>query len=86
MHQVPISQARSSIADLVDEATRTGEPIALTRHGRTVAVLVNPAVFEKLDSDLELAYDRALLELALEEARDPGNRVSLEQVKAELGL
>lgn len=52
------------------------------RRGRPVAVVVDPAVFERLLEDAEDALDRA--ELAL--ARDEDDYIPWEQVKADLGL
>lgn len=77
-----VSQARENLADVIESAQRTGEPIYLTRRGRAVAVVVDPDVFAKLLDDAEDALDRAELALAREEA----DYIPWEQVKADLGL
>lgn len=82
MTEMAVSAAREHLSEVIDSAQRTGEPIYLTRRGRPVAVVVDPAVFEKLLDDAEDALDRA--ELAL--ARDDDEYIPWEQVKADLGL
>jgi prevent-host-death family protein len=82
MMEMAVSEAREHLADVIDSAQRTGEPVYLTRRGRAVAVVVDPVVFEKLLDDAEDALDRA--ELAL--ARDEDDDIPWEQVKADLGL
>ena len=44
MKQVGIYEAKTSLSALIAEVEATGEPIALTKHGRVVAELVPPAV------------------------------------------
>jgi antitoxin Phd len=82
MTEMAVSQAREHLAEVIDRASRTGQPVYLTRRGRAVAVVVDPAVFEKLLEDAEEALDRA--ELAI--VRDEDDYIPWEQVKADLGL
>lgn len=82
MTEMAVSEAREHLAEVINSAQRTGEPVYLTRRGRAVAVVVDPAVFEKLLDDAEDALDRA--ELAI--ARDEDDFIPWEQVKADLGL
>ena len=82
MTEIAVSQARENLAEVIDSARRTGEPVYLTRRGRAVAVVVDPDVFNKLIDDAEDAIDH--LELAL--ARDEDDYIPWEQVKADLGL
>ena len=82
MTEMAVSEAREHLAEVIANAQRTGEPVYLTRRGRAVAVVVDPAVFEKLLEDAEDALDRA--ELAI--ARDEDDYIPWEQVKADLGL
>lgn len=82
MNEIAVSEAREHLAEVIEGAQRTGEPVYLTRRGRAVAVVVDPRVFEKLVEDAEDALDRT--ELAL--ARDENEYIPWEQVKADLGL
>ena len=43
-----VSAAREHLAAVIESATRTGEPVSLTRRGRSVAVVVDPAVCERV--------------------------------------
>ncbi|MFM8350053.1 MAG: type II toxin-antitoxin system prevent-host-death family antitoxin [Actinomycetales bacterium] len=82
MTEMAVSEAREQLAHVIDSVSRTGEPVYLTRRGKAVAVVVDPAVFERLLSDAEDALDRADLTIAREE----DDYVPWDQVKAELGL
>lgn len=82
MTEMAVSEAREQLANVIASASRTGEPVYLTRRGKAVAVVVDPAVFERLLQDAEDALDRAELKIA----RDENDYVPWEQVKAELGL
>jgi len=82
MSEMPVSEAREHLADVISSVSRSGEPVYLTRRGKAVAVVVDPDVFERLLSDAEDALDRAELLIA----RDEDDYVPWDQVKAELGL
>ena len=49
-HEVPVTQARSELADLVNRVVYGGERVVLTRHGRPVAALVAAADLELLEA------------------------------------
>ncbi len=82
MKEFPVSEARENLADVIEEANRTGDPIAVTRRGKRVAVLVDPAEYERLTSSLEDVLDRAMLQLVREE----DDFIPWEQAKQDLGL
>lgn len=82
MSEITVSDAREHLAEVIASASRSGDPVYLTRRGKPVAVIVDPGVFERLLSDAEDALDRA--ELAM--AREEDHYVPWDQVKAELGL
>ena len=48
MEQVPVSQARAELSDLVNRVAYGRERIVLTRHGRAVAAIVSAADLERL--------------------------------------
>lgn len=82
MSEMTVSKAREHLAQAIEGASRSGRTVYLTRRGRTVAVVVDPEVFEKLVSDAEEAIDRA--ELAI--ARHEDDYIPWEQVEADFGL
>lgn len=82
---LPVSEVRSRLSELVDRLLSTHEPLHLTRHGRPVAVLVEPEEWERASAALEAAEaaaDRQALYEAV--AADDGVRHSLADVMADL--
>ncbi|MFT4299505.1 MAG: type II toxin-antitoxin system Phd/YefM family antitoxin [Aeromicrobium sp.] len=61
---VPISEARATLGDLVDEAAE--HEVYLLRHGRPVAVMISIAAHEAILERLEDLEDR----LSVHEAHD----------------
>jgi antitoxin Phd len=82
MSEVAVSEARERLAELIDSARRTGDPVHLTRRGRRVAVLLDPDVYDRMLEEAEDAVDRAELRAAREDA----DYVPWDEVKADLGL
>lgn len=62
----PISELKSKAGEIVLQASRTGRPIVLTRHGRGVAVLLSVEEYERL---YRAANHEALL-AALQQGED----------------
>lgn len=48
--EIPVTQARAELSDLVSRAAFGGERISLTRHGRVIAAIVSAADLERLDA------------------------------------
>jgi prevent-host-death family protein len=46
---IPVTQARSDLAELVNRVAYSGERVVLTRHGKPLAALVSPADLERLE-------------------------------------
>lgn len=82
MNEVAVSGAREHLAELIDDAHRTGEAIYVTKRGRRVAVILDPGVYENLLAEADEAMDRAALELA----RAENDFIPWEQAKVDLGL
>ena len=53
----PLSEFRANAAAFVTKVQETGRPIILTQHGRSAAVLVDVAEYERLVDQAELAGD-----------------------------
>jgi prevent-host-death family protein len=47
--EVPVTEARKDLADLVNQVAYRGERIVLTRHGKVVAAIVSAEDLELLD-------------------------------------
>ena len=82
MTEVAATQARDGLADLIEEARRSGEPTWVTRDGQRVAVILDPDVFDRLIDLAEDALDRR----ELDEVRADGDYLPWDEVEATLGL
>lgn len=82
-----ISEARRTLASLVDRVRADHEPVYLARRGRRVVAVIDA---DDLDAMIELAEDMADIraaEAARAEMRATGEApIPWEQVKADLGL
>ena len=59
MEEVPVTQARAELSDLVNRVVFAGERIVLTRHGRAVAAIVSAADLERLTSGVDEPGEQA---------------------------
>jgi len=81
MFDLPISDARASLADAVNKAAKS--PVSISKHGRPVAFLVNPSLFEKFLENVEELADIAVFD---ESDKDYNSAIPWESVKKDLGL
>lgn len=82
MSEVAVSEARNRLAEVIEEARRSGEPISLTRRGRRVAVIIDSDAFDRLVEIADDVDDRRELDVA----RAEDDYVPWDDVKAMLGL
>ena len=82
MSELAVSAARDHLAEAIDAARRSGEPVYVTRRGRRVAVIVDADAYDALVDAAEDAVDRA----ELQAARTEDDFVPWQEVKADLGL
>lgn len=82
MAELAVSAARDHLAEAIDAARSSGQPVYVTRRGKRVAVLMDADAFDRLVEAAEDAVDRA--ELAV--AREEDDYVPWSEVKADLGL
>ena len=74
---------RAGLSDILGRVTFGRERIGVTKNGKPAAVLITLEDLEDLEA-LEMAADIAAYEQAM--AEDDGTRVTLAELKAELGL
>ena len=82
MNEVAVSEARSRLAEVLEEVRRSAEPVMVTRRGRRVAVILDIDSFDRLVDHADDVEDRR--ELAA--ARIDDDYVPWDDVKAALGL
>ena len=82
MSELPISEARDHLGEIVAKAEHAQERTVLTRHGKAVAAVIS---IEDL-RELETAEDEADLAAAREALSAPEQRVSHRDVLAEYSI
>lgn len=81
MSEMPLSDARQHLSDVVNRAHFAGEVVYLTRRGRRLAAVVPAEMLEAI----EAAEDAADVAAAREALAEGGERITLEQLRDELG-
>ncbi|MFM1953711.1 MAG: hypothetical protein RL187_920 [Actinomycetota bacterium] len=79
MSEKTVSELRENLADALNELDK--EPVEIFRHGRRIAVMVSPMMFDKAMDALEERADEA----AYDEV-DRDDTLPWDEVKRELGL
>ena len=82
MIEAAVSDVRNRLAEMVENARQSGEPISVTRRGRRVAVILGPEAFDRLVDSADDAADRR----ELDAARAEDDYVPWDEVKSALGL
>ncbi|MFE8013670.1 type II toxin-antitoxin system Phd/YefM family antitoxin [Streptomyces antibioticus] len=49
-YEIPVTQARAELADLINRVVYAGERVVVTRHGKPLIALVSAADLERLDA------------------------------------
>ena len=58
----PVTEFRANAAQFIDQVQETGQPVVLTQHGRSAAVLLDVASYEAMVDELALLRDVRLAE------------------------
>ncbi|MET7287319.1 type II toxin-antitoxin system Phd/YefM family antitoxin [Streptomyces sp. NPDC005573] len=59
-YEIPVTQARAELADLINRVVYGGERVVVTRHGRPLVALVSAADLERLDALDEPAAEQVV--------------------------
>ncbi len=86
MSEMPVSDARARLADVVDAARVGHDPVYLTRRGRRVAAVIDADDLDRLIAAAEDLADIEAARAARTELADGEPAIPWEQVKADLGL
>ncbi|MFT4050980.1 MAG: type II toxin-antitoxin system Phd/YefM family antitoxin [Microbacterium sp.] len=85
MNKVAITDARSRLATIIDEARR--EPVYLTRRDRPVAAVIDSGQLDGLIADAEELADIRAVDAAWDETERLGETpIPWDDVKRDLGL
>ena len=58
----PVTEFRANAAQFIEQVQETGEPVILTQHGRSAAVLLNVESYEAMLDELALFRDVRMAE------------------------
>lgn len=86
MAELPVTDARARLADVVDAARVGHEPVFLTRRGKRVAAVIDADDLERLIVAAEDLADIQAARDARAELDDGAEPIPWEQVKADLEL
>jgi prevent-host-death family protein len=59
-YEIPVTQARAELADLINRVVYGGERVVVTRHGRPLAALVSAADLERLEQPQDAEGDEII--------------------------
>ena len=85
MTDMPVSAARNKLADIVDDARASHEPVFLTRRDRRVAAVIGAEDLERLTRAAEDLTDIEAADAARAEVAEHGT-IPWDEVKVDLGL
>ncbi|MFF4506830.1 type II toxin-antitoxin system Phd/YefM family antitoxin [Streptomyces sp. NPDC001401] len=59
-YEIPVTQARAELADLINRVVYGGERVVVTRHGKPLVALVSAADLERLEELTEPAEEQVI--------------------------
>ncbi|MFE3325880.1 type II toxin-antitoxin system Phd/YefM family antitoxin [Streptomyces sp. NPDC059176] len=59
-YEIPVTQARAELAELINRVVYGGERVVVTRHGKPLVALVSAADLERLESPGEQADESVI--------------------------
>ncbi|MEV1085274.1 type II toxin-antitoxin system Phd/YefM family antitoxin [Streptomyces sp. NPDC050211] len=59
-YEIPVTQARAELADLINKVVYGGERVVVTRHGKPLVALVSAADLERLEQLPEPADEQVI--------------------------
>jgi prevent-host-death family protein len=75
-YEIPVTQARAELADLINRVVYGGERVVVTRHGKPLVALVSAADLERLEELQEPAEEQVISAISTvrEVASAPGEQ------------
>ncbi|GAA2635608.1 type II toxin-antitoxin system Phd/YefM family antitoxin [Streptomyces vastus] len=59
-YEIPVTQARAELADLINKVVYGGERVVVTRHGKPLVALVSAADLERLEELQDPAEEQVI--------------------------
>ncbi|UYQ60845.1 type II toxin-antitoxin system Phd/YefM family antitoxin [Streptomyces peucetius] len=59
-YEIPVTQARAELAELINRVVYGGERVVVTRHGKPLVALVSAADLERLESGSEAGEEQVI--------------------------
>ncbi|MER7951781.1 type II toxin-antitoxin system Phd/YefM family antitoxin [Streptomyces sp. NPDC096079] len=63
-YEIPVTQARAELADLINRVVYGGERVVVTRHGKPLVALVSAADLEELEAAEKPADEQVVTSLS----------------------
>jgi prevent-host-death family protein len=86
MAHLNVSEARSGFSEIVNSAAYGGKRTVISRHGKEVAAVIPIEDLRLLERLVEAEMDRQDIEAARAAMISPGDNISLQDLKREIGL
>ena len=84
MAAITMTQAHTDFSNLIARAFDSNERTIIAKKGKNVAAIIGIQDLEYLEN-LSVAEDRVLAEMADEAMKEPGENISLEEMKKQFG-
>ena len=81
----PVTEFRANAAQFIDQVRETGEPVFLTQHGRSAAVLLDVDAYESLMDELALLRDVRIAEDQIAAGKGVTHAAVAKKLRARLG-
>ncbi|MGW1228377.1 type II toxin-antitoxin system Phd/YefM family antitoxin [Streptomyces sp. NPDC001478] len=59
-YEIPVTQARAELAELINRVVYGGERVVVTRHGKPLVALVSAADLERLENEEAAEQERVI--------------------------
>lgn len=76
-----LSDFRSNVSDFINQIHETKRPIIITQHGKSAAVLLDVAAYEKLIDKLEIIQDIETSTKQIEEGKGISHKQAYTRLK-----
>jgi prevent-host-death family protein len=81
---LPVTEFRANAAEFIEQVQETGEPVILTPHGRSAAVLMNVEAYESMLDELALLRDVRVAEEQVAAGKSSSHQAVARKLRARL--